>query len=128
MCGVTIRLPPCLQAARDRAGRGPDADRGPLDLQLLDAPHGARKRHCSLTMPGLESRAPPFHMTGAVALNRRRLVDLQNSSAADKWMVGEQLRRGVQVGGLDHGPAVERPLGKTVLRAMARDRPRSAHW
>jgi len=34
-------------------------------------------------------------------------------------MVREQLRRGAHVGGLDHGPAIERPAGKTVLRAFA---------
>ena len=60
-------------------------------------------------------RAAPQDETPLSALDRRRLADLQNSSAADEWMVREQLRRGVQVGGLDHGPAVERPVGETVL-------------
>jgi hypothetical protein len=34
-------------------------------------------------------------LLAAIALDRRRHVDLQNSSAADERMVGEQLRRGV---------------------------------
>src|ERR1700694_4491295 len=62
---------------------------------------------------------PYFESAAAIALDCRRLVDLQTSSAADKRMVGEQLRRGVQVGGLDYGPAVEWPVGKTVLRTIA---------
>src|SRR5437773_9614998 len=41
-------------------------------------------------------------------------------------MVREQLRRGVQVVGLNHRPAVDRSIGETILRAFAGNRPRSA--
>jgi hypothetical protein len=38
--------------------------------------------------PGFKSRAPDqYHRTGSIALDSRRLVDLQNSSAADEGMV-----------------------------------------